>query len=295
MSNDDQSKTFSEKVKNESSQVRWRTISERQAVIAGAFCAASPEMLSLPATSIRTTPQACLSLAGLLAQDGFVHLVRGNKLMVLEQSFVPFTNLLSACFMKNAVEQLTLNRTFTRCFLRGAFLSEGYCANPSKSYRIEFRISNSQIASLIVAMLESVDIKPIVAQRDSYELIYFKNGDMVSDFLGVIGATGAVMEFENYRASRELNGSVVRAVNCDSGNLKRTASASARRSLAFDKITKAGIKGTLPKELADTLDAHYSNPEASIAELAAMMDPPIHKSGMNHRINKLMEIAEGLE
>ena len=267
-------------------------MSERQAVVAGAFCAAAPSGISFPSTSVRTTPEACLSLAGLLAKDGFVHLVRGNKIMVLQQSFTQFCSLLSVCFMDNAGKQLTLDRTFTRCFLRGAFLSEGYCADPSKTYRIEYRISNDTIADLIIEMLESVDIKPIVALRDSYTLIYFKNGDLVSDFLGVIGATGAVMEFENYRAERELNGSVTRTVNCDSGNIKRAADAGARRGAAFDKIIKAGIRSSLSRELCEVLDAHYRNPEASISELAAMMDPPIGKSGMNHRINKLLEIAE---
>jgi len=270
-------------------------MSERQAVVAGAFCASAPAGISFPSTYVRTTPEACLCLAGLLAKDGFVHLVKGNKIMILEQSFTQFCSLFAACFMDKAAEQLTIDRTFTRCFLRGAFLSEGYCADPSRSYRIEYRISNDVIASLIVAMLRSVGIEPIIADREFHTLIYFKNGDMVSDFLSVIGATGAVMEYENQRVRRELNGSVTRTVNCDSGNLKRTAGASARRGAAFDKIMAAGLRSGLPKELTDTLDAHYRNPEASIAELAAMMDPPVGKSGMNHRINKLMEIASGLQ
>ena len=269
-------------------------MTERQSVVAGAFCGEAPSGIRFPSTYVRSTPQACIQLAGYLAQDGFVHLVKGNKIMVLEQSFTPFCSLMSACFLSNAKDQLILDRTFTRGFLRGAFLSTGYCADPAKSYRVELRISNDIIADLIVAMLESFDIKPIVAQRDSYILIYFKNGDMVSDFLGVIGATGAVMEFENQRAAKEINGSVTRTVNCDSGNLKRSSGASAKRSIAFDKIIDAGIKNKLPKELIETLDAHYKNPEASISELAAMMDPPIGKSGMNHRISRLIDISNGL-
>ncbi len=286
--------TFSERVKNEACQVRCRTMTERQAVEAGAFCAAAPEGLTFPSTYVRTTPTACIQLAGMLAKDSFVHLVKGNKIMILQQSFTPFCSLMSACFMDNAAEQLLLDKEFVRCFLRGAFLSCGYCSDPSKSYRVEYRISNDRICMLIIAMLGFFDIKTTVSSRDSYTLIYFKNGDMVSDFLAVMRATGAVMEFENLRAEKEVNGRVVRTFNCDSGNLKRTADASAKRSMAFDRITAAGIKNQLPKELKDTMDAHYTNPEASISELAAMMDPPIGKSGMNHRISKLIEIAEGL-
>jgi len=269
-------------------------MTERQAVVAGAFCAAAPEGLSFPSTYVRTTPQACLQLAGMLAKDNFVHLVKGNKIMVLQQSFTPFCSLMSACFLDNAADQLLLDKEFVRCFLRGAFLSSGYCSDPSRSYRVEYRISNDRICMLITAMLNYFSIKPTLSQRDTYTLIYFKNGDMVSDFLGVIGATGAVMDYENTRAKKEVNARVMREFNCDSGNLKRTVDASAKRGIAFDKIVKAGMANKLPKELKDTLDAHYLNPEASIAELAAMMDPPIGKSGMNHRIGKLMDIANTL-
>ena len=284
--------TFSIKAKNEACQVRCRTVTERQACIAGAFCAAAPAGISFPSTFVRTSPQAAMALAGLLAQDGFVHLVRGGKVMVLEQSFASFCGLMSACFLKNAKEQLLLDRAFTKCFLRGAFLSAGYCADPRKFYRAELRISNDMIRDLICAMLESFDIRPSVSERDSYTLIYFKNGDMVSDFLGVIGATSCVMEFENIRAEKEVNSYVTKTVNCDSGNIKRSAEASARRSYAIDKIVRSGMKDRLPQELVDVIDAHYKNPAASIAELGAMMDPPIGKSGMNHRLKRIMEIAD---
>ena len=286
--------SFSDRIKNEISQVRSRTVTERQAVIAGAFCAASPEGISFPSTYVRTTPQACLQLAGMLAKDGFVHLVKGNKIMVLHQSFTSFYSLMSPCFLDNAKDILLLNTEFVKCFLRGAFLSSGYCADPEKSYRVELRISNEKIVALVISMLEMFDIEPLRAERDTYMLLYFKNGDKVADFLGVIGAMNAVMDFENIRAAKDVNGRVMRTFNCDSGNLKRTANASAKRSVAFDKIVKAGIRGKLPKELKDTLDAHYRNPEASITELGQMMDPPIGKSGMNHRITKLLEIAETL-
>ena len=287
--------SFSDKVKNEVCQVRSRSVTERQAVVAGAFCAASPEGMSFPSTYVRTTPQACLSLAGMLAKDGFVHLVKGNKIMVLQQSFTSFYSLMSSCFLDNAKDILLLNTDFVKCFLRGAFLSSGYCSDPAKAYRVELRIANEKIVDLIVSMLELFEIDPLRSERDTFTLLYFKNGDKVADFLRVIGAMNAVMDFENIRAAKDVNGRVMRTFNCDSGNLKRTADASAKRSVAFDKIMKAGIRGKLPKELKDTIDAHYKNPEASITELASMMDPPIGKSGMNHRITKLLEIAETLD
>ena len=287
--------TFSTKVKNEACQVRWRSVNDRQAIVAGAFCGAAPAGMSFPATRVRSTPQACIHLAGLLSQDGFVHLVRGNKVMILSQSLGEFYRLMSSCFLANAAAQLTADETFVRGFLRGAFLSCGYIADPSRGYRVEYRISNLDMVELIVAMLKCYNIIPMRVSRASYELIYFKNGDMVSDFLRVLGASSAVMEFENHRAERELRSQVNRETNCDSGNLTRTADASARRGRAFDRIKACpDVLRSLPAELRAVLDAHYANPAASITELGQMMDPPLGKSGMNHRIQKLMEIAEGL-
>ena len=172
-----------------------------------------------------------------------------------------------------------------RRFLRGAFWGCGYCSDPSNGYRIEFVVKEAENATLI---------KHVRAQRkDSYSL-YFKNGDDVSDFLSYIGSPSAMMEFENVRAQKDVNSKVTRTVNCDEGNTKRQAEAAAARNELIAKVMASGLASKLAPELREAAKAHMENPGASLAELGAMMDPPIGKSGMRHRLDKIAEFANSL-
>jgi len=184
---------------------------------------------------------------------------------------------------------------FRRYFLRGVFLECGYCSDPAKTYRIELHIKNPAACEIVMEILESEDIKAAASERNGTSVIYIRNGDSVSDFLGVIGAGKSRLDFENIRAEKEVYGSVNRTMNCDTANAGRQAEAGARRNEAFQKIKGSDEYKKLPQELRDALNIHLENPGASIAELGKMMDPPIGKSGMNHRLNKLLEIANGLD
>ena len=182
-----------------------------------------------------------------------------------------------------------------RRFLRGAFWGCGYCSDPGKSYRIEFIVQNNENAVLISRALTVLSIKHILAERKNSYAVYFKNGDDVSDFLSYIGSPSAMMEFENIRAEKDVNGKVFRAVNCDAGNTRRQAEAAAKRTELINKVMESGLAGKLSPELREAAKAHLENPGASLAELGLMMDPPIGKSGMRHRLDKIAEFAEQLQ
>lgn len=182
-----------------------------------------------------------------------------------------------------------------RRFLRGAFWGCGYCSDPGKSYRIEFIVQNKENAVLISRALTVLSIKHILAERKNSYAVYFKNGDDVSDFLSYIGSPSAMMEFENIRAEKDVNGKVFRAVNCDAGNTRRQAEAAAKRTELINKVMESGLAGKLSPELREAAKAHLENPGASLAELGLMMDPPIGKSGMRHRLDKIAEFAEQLQ
>ena len=182
-----------------------------------------------------------------------------------------------------------------RRFLRGAFWGCGYCSDPGKSYRIEFIVQNNENAVLISRALTVLSIKHILAERKNSYAVYFKNGDDVSDFLSYIGSPSAMMEFENIRAEKDVNGKVFRAVNCDAGNTRRQAEAAAKRTELINKVMESGLAGKLSPELREAAKAHLENPGASLAELGLMMDPPIGKSGMRHRLDKIAEFADQLQ
>ena len=182
-----------------------------------------------------------------------------------------------------------------RRILRGAFWSSGYCSDPSKSYRIEFRVQNENVANLVSSALDTLSIRHIRTERDSSYVVYFKNGDDVSDFLGYIGSPSAMMEFENVRIEKDINSKVHRTMNCDEGNSKRQADAAAQRTKLITMVMESGKASMLAPELREAAKAHMENPGASLAELGAMMDPPIGKSGMRHRLDKIAEFAKDLE
>ena len=188
----------------------------------------------------------------------------------------------------------TLTVEDARRFLRGAFWGCGYCTDPSKGYRIEFVVKEPENATLISAALDVLSLKHVRAERKGSFTLYFKNGDDVSDFLSYIGSPSAMMEFENIRAAKDVNSKVVRAVNCDEGNTKRQAEAAASRNEMITKVMNSGLANRLSPELREAAKAHMENPGASLAELGQMMDPPIGKSGMRHRLDKIAEFAESL-
>ena len=183
---------------------------------------------------------------------------------------------------------------FERYFMRGIFLGCGYISDPVKTYRAEFHVANASCAILTVQVLHVLGINASLTSRDNYAQIYFKAGDSVSDFLGYIGAVKAVLEFENVRAAKEVNGQVSRTFNCDVGNSKRQSDAGAARNEQIEKLMKSDLAKCLTPELRAAAIANLENPGLSIAELGALMDPPISKSGMNHRLSKLLELAESL-
>lgn len=192
-------------------------------------------------------------------------------------------------------EKISLDpKNGARLFLRGVFLSCGYITDPKAAYRIEFRPVNPEAADVITGILSGFDISYTEAIRGDVHVIYVNSGDYVSDILGLMGASTARLNFESIRIEREVYSDINRAVNCDSGNTGRQAEAAVRRGELIDKLLKSSEAEKLPKSLYEAAVVHQQNPGASIAELGKMMNPPIGKSGMNHRLMRLLEIAESI-
>lgn len=295
-------RSFSSGIKKEISAIVPRNVSERQAVIAGVFCTASSDGEQTPAHHVRLGGDAADCITGLLKREGIdvrYEAVAGsrNEYMIdlPESIFEEFDRMYGVCFTEDGKQVLSADTSFARAFLRGAFLACGYCSDPHKTYRIELHIHNSGILSSIVGMMEGQGIVPSKVRREPVTVLYIKNGDAVSDFMGMIGATSSMLAYENIRAEHELLGSVTRTVNCDSGNTRRQAEAGARRTELIKKLMDSPKASRLPPPLVEAARAHLDNPGASIAELGRMMDPPIGKSGMNHRLAKLIEIANSLD
>ena len=182
-----------------------------------------------------------------------------------------------------------------RAYLRGAFMSSGTVNNPEKSYHFEIKCINENKAKQIEDLFESFDIKPKIIRRKEKYIVYLKESEKVSAALNVIDAPISMMEVENVIINKYMVNKVNRQMNCDSANIKKTVNAARKQIEDIEYIdSEIGIENISDK-LQVVARARLANPEVGIQELGELMDPPLGKSGVNHRLRKISEIAEELK
>ena len=178
-------------------------------------------------------------------------------------------------------------------FLRGAFLAGGSVTDPEKGYHMELATTHASVSrETYTLMQDTIGFAPKSARRGGGHILYLKQSDMISDFLTFLGAPVAAMGIMEARLEKELNNKVNRRCNCDEANTSKVVEA-AQEQLAVIRILKEqGKLAHLPQKLQQAAKAREENPSASLTELAAMMEPPITKPAMNHRLKKLVEAAK---
>ncbi len=177
-----------------------------------------------------------------------------------------------------------------RAFIKGAFLGGGTVINPQKNYNLEISTPYSELAKDMAELLESVGFSFKTIQRKSKEVLYLKNSEAISDFLSYIGAFRAQMELLNVKIEKEIRNEFNRAANSETANLEKTINASVQQIKAIEEIQRRIGLENLPDDLREVAKLRLSNKDASLSELGAMMNPPLTKSGINHRLKKLMQL-----
>lgn len=178
-------------------------------------------------------------------------------------------------------------------FLRGAFLAGGSVSDPEKSYHLELVTSHYNVSRELTALLQEVGFLPKQTTRKSNYVTYFKPSETIEEFLTLIGAPLAAMDVMNAKLEKHLRGSVNRRVNCDSANLDKAVDAALEQVEAIGRYLSVHGLDSLPDKLQETARLRLDNPELTLAQLAALCDPPITKSALNHRLRKLMALAKG--
>ncbi|MBR0381980.1 MAG: DNA-binding protein WhiA [Eubacterium sp.] len=191
--------------------------------------------------------------------------------------------------LDNPVLQRTCCR---RAFLRGAFLSAGSMTDPEKNYHFEVVCSSFEKASWVRDLFNSFDLEAKIVERKKYYVVYMKEGSMISDALNVMGAHVALMKFENVRILKEVRNEVNRRVNCEAANINKTVSAARKQIEDIRYIDRTVGLDSLPLSLRDVAYARLEEPEISLKELGAGLRVPVGKSGVNHRLRKLSQIAQ---
>lgn len=179
-------------------------------------------------------------------------------------------------------------------YVRGAFLGGGSITDPQKSYHLEFDYKNKSQAEKLVGLLENSGVMARVTERKSHNVVYVKEYEMIAGVLGLIGAGGAAMEIYNISAEKEIRNGINRQMNCENANMDRIASAYCKHLLAIEKLKASPEYEHLPESLKEAAEIRVKFPEDSLKDLGGRFDPPIGKSGVNHRLNRLIEIADSL-
>lgn len=189
---------------------------------------------------------------------------------------------------------LLKNSCCQRAFLRGAYLSVGSMSDPSKSYHLEFDCTDKAKAGQLQEIMRNFDIESKIILRKKYHVVYLKEGSGIVDLLNVCEAPVSLMNLENLRILKEMRNSVNRRVNCETANIAKTVNAAARQVEDIEYIKSHYGFQNLPAALREMAEIRLEYPDIPLKELGEYFNPPIGKSGVNHRLRKLGELAERL-
>lgn len=182
-----------------------------------------------------------------------------------------------------------------RSYLRGAFLGGGSVSDPEKSYHMEFIVHNEVYGNKLIELLALYDLNAKLVSRKNNFIVYLKEGDKIVDLLNVIGAHNALLSFENTRIVKQMRNDVNRLVNCETANLNKIVDTGFRQKLMIELIEKKIGISTIQENLQEVAKLRMLYSDVSLKELGQMLDKPLSKSGVNHKMKKLQKIAEELE
>ena len=181
-----------------------------------------------------------------------------------------------------------------KSFLRGVFLAGGSVSKPTGDYHLEIVSQSEELAKLILKAMKSLSIIGKITDRKADYIVYIKEADAIITFLSLIGAHGALLQFENVRILKDMRNHVNRVVNCETANLEKTVKAAVKQIAAIEYIDEAMGLNKLTPGLKEAAQLRLDNPEANLSELAGMASGNVGKAGMNHRFRKLTQLAEQL-
>lgn len=198
----------------------------------------------------------------------------------------------AGCFLINPI--LVERSCCKQAFLRGAFLASGSITDPQKGYHFEITCDTDNQAEMIMSIMKDFDLEPRYIIRKKYHVVYIKDASMIVDILNVMGAHISLMDMENVRILKDMRNSVNRRVNCETANINKTVSAAVKQMEDIRFIEKVKGLGYLPDNLRVVAEIRMSEPEMPLKEIGNNLNPPLGKSGVNHRLRKISEIADEL-
>lgn len=179
-------------------------------------------------------------------------------------------------------------------FVAGTFLSCGTVSSPQKGYHLEFSIAYLNLTKSFITLLQEMELEPKLTSRKGYNIIYFKESEAIEDFLYIMGASKAMFDMMNIKIVKEIRNSANRKANCEAANIDKMVKAASPQIAAILKIQDKKGLDFLSDSLKEMAEVRLENPDSSLSELAEMFDPPLSRSGVNHRLKRIVNIAKDL-
>ncbi|MGN0155328.1 MAG: DNA-binding protein WhiA [Lachnospiraceae bacterium] len=181
-----------------------------------------------------------------------------------------------------------------KAFIRGMFLATGSVNDPNKAYHFEIVVHNRDMAEAVRDVINSFSLDAKVVKRKKYYVVYLKEGSMIVDILNVMEAYVSLMDMENVRIIKDMRNDINRRVNCETANIKKTVNAARRQIEDIEYIERTKGLKYLNDPLRQLAELRLEEPDANLSELGEMLNPPVSKSGVNHRLRKISNIANTL-
>lgn len=220
--------------------------------------------------------------------------IKGNNYIITAPKI---ENIEEIIYLEEDIEYKgkTEKEELLKAIIRGAFLGAGSINNPESKYHLEIILSTKENAENIINILKIFTIGAKKLERKNGYSIYIKDGEEISKLLALIGANSSVLKFEQIRVLRDMKNNINRKVNCETANLTKTVNAAVKQIEAIKNLKKTGAFDKLSENLKEIAQIRLDNPDASLTELGQMLKDPIGKSGANHRLNKIIEIAQNCQ
>lgn len=189
-------------------------------------------------------------------------------------------------------DMIVKNSCCKRAYLQGSFSCIGSMTSPEKGYHLEFVSSYLEQLEQIKALISDFDIETKITLRKKSNVLYLKEGSSIVDLLNIMGAHVSLMNMENAIILKEMRNDLNRKVNCEAANIIKSINAASRQVEDIKYIEKHGGLGDLPESLRMMAQVRLENPDTPLKDLGILLDPPVGKSGVNHRLRRLSEIAD---
>lgn len=279
--------SFSSEIKKVICKTVYKCPGCRRAELAGFFVFPARLRMCAQNVSCAVSDTAVRVSAALKNELGLDCVADGRRLILTDTDCNTIADSLS--------DQDVINSCCRLSYIRGAFLATGSVTDPEREYHLEFRTNSFNEADFLLDLLLSFGFNPKGARRRDKKIIYLKENNQIADLVGYLSDGRAGLEILSVQVEKEMKSSAQRRVNCDSANLSKQAKASAIQISAIKRIKKARKWSRLPQVLQEMGELRLKNPDLSLEELGEHADPPIGKSGVNHRLKRIIEYAETIK